>query len=212
MSFSEGPNVTATAVSIAAFTLTSCALNVSMLIRICSRGETSLDLACTVFHACPTYATMPRRGNASGPRAQAATIVQATISLSEQISLAGALRDLQQHQQACNALRLAVTDCVSNNAVLQELVLQTEFAGQLLALVGVVLQHVAEAGSSVGPEEPALLAAAYIAACINAVLGAYSIAECQPRVVNAMQQSGETILWMPVQVLPEHAVVKPAQL
>jgi hypothetical protein len=109
------------------------------------------------------------------------------------ISSDGTLRDLQQHWQECNALEKASQSWRDNHSVLQELVLRTEFAGQLLAIVWAALQHVAAAGSSVGPEEPAFLAAAQIAACGSVLLLAYLDADCRPKLTNAIQQSGKTI-------------------
>jgi hypothetical protein len=88
--------------------------------------------------------------------------LKATQIVGDQISSVGTLKGLQHHWQACNALEEALAGCSNEHAVLEELMLRTWFPKQLLAIVREALQLVTQAGSSIGPEEPGLLAAAHV--------------------------------------------------
>jgi hypothetical protein len=135
---------------------------------------------------------MPRRSDASGLQSQATKIVEVVSILHEHISSGGSLEALQQHWQVVDAFRVAAGACSNDLPAFREMVLRTRVVRQLFGCVAAALQQVATAGSSVGPEEPALATAAHLAVCMDMVLfKAYAVTECRPEIVGAIQQSGE---------------------
>jgi hypothetical protein len=83
---------------------------------------------------------------------------------------------------------------VTDNAVLSELVLRTNFSQQYLSSAAAALQQVAAAGTSVGPEESALATAANLTASIGPMLvGCFVVRECRQKLRDVLQSSGEDV-------------------
>jgi hypothetical protein len=134
---------------------------------------------------------MPRRVSATALGTRAKDVLQAYSVIKGKIRPEGSLTDLQQHWQAIEALVVALKQQCNDNVACQELVLRTTFPKQVLASVAAALQQVAAAGSSVGPEEPALATAANLTGSIALIFGSMIPKECQPKLVDFIKNSGE---------------------
>jgi hypothetical protein len=123
---------------------------------------------------------------------RAKDVLQAYSVIDGEIRPEGSLKDLQQHWQAIKAVGAAVKQCKDNNDVLQEL-LRTQFLQKFIASAAGALQRAAAAGSSVGPEEPALATAANLTKVAAMLFSHLEVVDCRPELVVAVQHSGEDV-------------------
>jgi hypothetical protein len=123
---------------------------------------------------------------------RAKDVLQAYSVIEGNIRPEGSLQDVQQHWQAIEAVVVALKQCMNDNAALKEL-LNAEFPKQLLATAAASLQRIATAGSSVGPEEPALATASNLMGAIALLFGCCKLEDGRSKLAAAIQSSGEDV-------------------
>jgi hypothetical protein len=123
---------------------------------------------------------------------RAKDVLQAYSVIEGKIRPEGSLQDVQQHWQAIEAVVVALKQCMNDNAALKEL-LNAEFPKQLLATAAASLQRIATAGSSVGPEEPALATASNLMGAIALLFGCCKLEDGRSKLAAAIQSSGEDV-------------------